>query len=154
MVAEVITDEPASVFRVGRALVGGTASGDPSPKGETLHITRAEARFDGSWLLGFAELPDRDHTAAWRIRYLLVPRTELTPPAEGEIYLHELSGMRVALESGVELGQVKDVLELPTGLALDVAWEQGTVLLPYVFVRRVDREKRLITAAPPDGLFE
>ncbi len=154
MITEVITDAPASVFTVGRRLFGGTARGDPSPKGETLRITRAEARFDGSWLLGFAEIPDRDVTAAWRMRYLLAPRGELDPPAEGEVYLHELPGMRVALESGAELGDVKNVFELPTGLALDVVWKTGTVLLPYLFVRQVDRERRVITAAPPEGLFD
>jgi 16S rRNA processing protein RimM len=85
---------------------------------------------------------------------LLAPRSELPAPAEDDVYLHELSGMRVLLESGAELGAVKDVYELPAGLALDVHWKSGTVLLPYLFVRHVDRAARTITAEPPDGLFE
>jgi 16S rRNA processing protein RimM len=154
LIAEVITDSPAAVFAAGRRLVAGTDKGDASPKGETLTISRAEARFDGSWLLGFSEIPDRTVAAHWRLRYLLAPRGELPPPAEGDVYLHELPGMRVRLENGAELGPVKDIFELPTGLALDVQWKTGTVLLPYTFVVSVDRSAREIVAAPPEGLFE
>jgi 16S rRNA processing protein RimM len=154
MVTEVITDAPAEVFIAGRRLIAGTEKGDPSPDGAVLTITRAEPRFDGSWLLGFAEIRDRDVTARWRLKYLLAPRGELTPPEEGEVYLHELPGMRVVLESGDELGEVKEVVELPAGLALDVAWKRGMVLMPYVFVRSIDLSARRIVAAPPDGLFE
>ena len=78
----------------------------------------------------------------------------IAPLAAGDVYVHELHGMRVALEDGTELGDVRDVFELPTGLALDIGYKTGTVLLPYVFVRAVDRAARRITAAPPDGLFE
>ncbi len=154
MIVEVITDAPAAVFVAGRRFVMGTDKGDPSPKGETLTLARATERFDGSWLLGFHEVPGRDETARWRLHYLLAPRSELPAPAEDDVYLHELPGMRVLLESGAELGAVKDIYELPAGLALDVHWKSGTVLLPYLFVRSVDRAARTITAEPPDGLFE
>ena len=154
VITEVLTDAPAEIFTAGRRVYMGTDRAEPSPDSETLTISRAAARFDGSWLLGFAEVPNRDVAVRWQLRYLMVPRSELAPPAEGEVYLHELAGMRVALESGEELGQVKDIFELPAGLALDVTWKGGTVLLPYVFVRAVDRAARVITAAPPEGLFD
>ena len=154
VITEVLTDEPAAIFAAGRRVFAGTEQGDPDPERGTLRITRAEERFDGSWLLGFAEVPDRDTAGRWTLRYLLVPRTELAPPADGEAYLHELPGMRVVTESGQDLGEVKDFFELPAGLALDVSWRTGTVLLPYAFVRAVDRVARRITAAPPEGLFE
>jgi 16S rRNA processing protein RimM len=154
VITEVLTDAPAATFTAGRRVFVGTDKGDPSADGKTLTISRAVARFDGSWLLGFAEIPDRDVAARFTLRYLLLPRTELAPPAEGEVYLHELPGMTVSLESGEELGRVKDIFELPAGLLLDVTWKEGTVLLPYVFVRTVDRAARRITAAPPEGLFD
>jgi 16S rRNA processing protein RimM len=154
VITEVLTDAPAEIFTAGRRVFVGTDRGDPSPEGTTLTISRAVARFDGAWLLGFAEVPDRDAATRLTLRYLLVPREELAPPAEGEVYLHELPGMIVHLESGAELGRVKDFYELPAGLALDVTWKGGTVLLPYAFVRAVDRAARTITAAPPEGLFD
>ncbi|HTG53743.1 MAG TPA: ribosome maturation factor RimM [Gemmatimonadaceae bacterium] len=154
LIAEAITDTPAAIFAAGRVLFAGTPKGDPDPKGRTLTIARSAERFDGSWLLAFSEVADRDDAARWRARYLLVPRAELAPLAAGDVYVHELHGMRVALEDGTELGDVRDVFELPAGLALDVGYKTGTVLLPYAFVRAVDRAARRITAAPPDGLFE
>lgn len=154
LIAEAITDTPAEIFSAGRVLFAGTAKGDPDPNGRTLTIARSAERFDGTWLLAFAEIADRDAADQWRARYLLAPRGDLAPLAAGDVYIHELHGMRVALEDGTDLGDVRDVFELPTGLALDVGYKEGTVLLPYSFVRAVDREARRITAAPPEGLFE
>ena len=154
LIAEAITDTPAAIFAAGRVLFAGTAKGDPDPKGRTLTIARSAERFDGSWLLAFAEVPDRDVAEQWRARYVLAPRGDLEPLAEGDVYIHELHGMRVVLEDGTELGQVRDVFELPAGLALDVSHKKETVLLPYTFVRAVDRAARRITAAPPEGLFK
>jgi len=154
VITEVLTDAPAGIFTAGRRVFVGTDRGDPSPEGTTLTIARATERFDGSWLLGFAEIPDRDVAARFQLRYLLVPGEIVAPPAEGEAYLHELPGMIVALENGEELGTVKDFYELPAGLAIDVSWKTGTVLLPFVFVRAVDRAARRIVAAPPEGLFD
>ena len=154
IIAEAITDAPAAVFAAGRRLYAGTADGDPDPKGATLTVSRSAVRFDGSWLLAFAEIGDRDVALRWHTRYLLVPRAELAPPAEGDVYVHELAGMQVSLESGEGLGDVLDAYELPSGLALEVRYKSGSVLLPYVFVRAVDRAARRITAAPPEGLFE
>jgi 16S rRNA processing protein RimM len=154
LIAEAITDQPAAIFAAGRRLYAGTADGDPDPKGRTLTVARGAERFDGSWLVSFAEIGDRDAAAQWHARYLLAPRAELAPPAEGDVYVHELIGMRVSLEGDGELGEVIEVYELPAGLALDVKYAKGTALLPYVFVRAVDRAARRITAAPPEGLFE
>jgi 16S rRNA processing protein RimM len=154
LIADAITDAPAELFAAGRRLYAGTAAGDPDPDGRTLTVLRASERFDGTWLLAFRELGDRDAATRWRGRYLLAPREELAPPAEGDVYVHELIGMRVSLEGGADVGEVQEVYELPAGLALDVKLATGTALLPYVFVRAVDRTARRITAAPPEGLFE
>ena len=43
--------------------------------------------------------------SSWRRR-----RTTLTPPAEGEVYLHELDGFAVRIEDGTPLGLVTGVL--------------------------------------------
>jgi len=154
LIAEAITGAPAAVFAAGRVLFAGTPAGDPDPQGRTLTIARSAERFDGSWLLAFAEVTDRDLADRWRARYLLAPRAELAPLAEGDVYVHELPGMRVSLEDGTELGDVRDVFELPAGLALEVIYKSGAVLMPYTFVRAVDRATRRITASPPNGLFE
>ena len=107
-------------------------------------------------LVSFDEISSRGEAQEWRGLYLLAPSSELAPPAEGQVYVHELPGMRVVLDTGELLGEVADVYELPQGLALDVRREGGSVVLPFQeeFVRSVDRTERLIVATPPEGLFE
>ncbi len=88
----------------------------------------------------------------------LVPAEEVPPPAEGEIYLHDLLGMQVVLVSGEPVGEVREVYELPQGLAIDVARAPGTATVMVPFDERVvagvDREARVITIDPPAGLLD
>ncbi|HVE78416.1 MAG TPA: ribosome maturation factor RimM [Gemmatimonadaceae bacterium] len=155
LVVEPITDAPDAVFASGRRLFAGTMRGDLSPKGETLTV-RGARPFKGGWIVAFAEIADRTTAESWRERYFLLPRDELEPPAEGEVYLHELLGMTVE-ERGRVLGRVKDYYELPQGLVLDVALDAGgTVMVPYTegVVRTVAAaERRLVVELPP-GLLE
>ena len=156
LVVEPITDEPAEVFSAGRRLFAGTVTGDPADDGAELTVTHARPLSGGALVVGFGEIGDRSTAERWTNRYLLAPRDELTPPAEGEVYLHELVGMLVTLPAGEVLGDVLEVYELPHGLALDVRYGGASVLLPFreEFVQRVDRVARRIVATPPEGLFE
>ncbi len=75
--------------------------------------------------------------------------------ADDEVYVHDLIGMRVELESGAPVGSVVETYELPQGLALDVARENGSVVIPYDrIVTSVDRERRVIRIDPPPGLID
>lgn len=156
LLVEPITDAPAAVYAAGRRLFPGTTAGDPDPQARHLTIDHARLQHDGSVVVGFAEIPDRTEAERWRGRYLLAPAGDLPQPAEGEVYLHELPGMRVLLATGEPVGDVVDVYELPQGLMLSVAGPRDTVLLPFreEFVQRVDRAARHIIATPPEGFFE
>ena len=72
------------------------------------------------------------------------------------MFLHELEGMRVDLASGETLGKVLAFYELPQGIILDVSREKkGSVMIPYDHVvTSVDREARVITIDPPEGLID
>ena len=87
---------------------------------------------------------------------MLVPASEVPPPDEGEVYIHDLLGMTVVLASGEAVGTVQDVFELPQGLAIDVARPRGTVMVPFDerVVSGVDRDARIITIDPPAGLLD
>ena len=77
------------------------------------------------------------------------------PLGDDEVYVHELPGMRVELESGEAVGTVVDTYELPQGLMLDVQRGERTVLIPYDrIVTSVDRDARVIRIDPPDGLLD
>lgn len=154
LVVEPLTDEPDAVFTVGRRLLAGTATGDPARDGAEMHIA-AVTPFKGGFIVHFVEIADRTVAETWRDRFLLAPANELAALGDDEVYVHDLIGMRVELESGALVGSVADTYELPQGLALDVAREKGTVMIPYDrVVTSVDRERRVIRIDPPAGLLD
>src|SRR6185295_15262634 len=112
LVVEPITDEPDAVFAPGRRVFAGTASGDRAKDGRELHVATSSP-FKGGFIVHFAGIDDRNVAETWRDRFLLAPADELTPLGEDEIYIHELPGMRVELESGEAVGKVIGTYELP-----------------------------------------
>jgi len=156
IIVEPITDAPAEVFSAGRVLFAGDAAGDPLPDPPELTVRESRPHMNGLLAVRFEEMRDRNEASQWTNRYLLVPATELEPPSEGEVYLHELEGMRVELVSGEYVGTVTSVFELPQGLALDVQRESGTVLVPFneVFIHEIRRAARTVVIAPPAGLLD
>ncbi len=159
VVVETITDEPDAIFASGRRVFAGNAHGDLAPERLELHVQSARA-FNEGLLVSFTEVPDRNAAELWRGRYLLLPAADVPAPADDEIYLHDLVGMRVELQGGGAVGIVEEVYELPQGLAIDVrraAPRDGeTVLLPYDdrTVASVDQDARVIVVTPPEGLIE
>lgn len=155
LAVEVITDAPDAVFASGARLFAGTTTGDLAPERTELHVVQASP-FKGGLVVSFREITDRNEAERWRDRYFLVPSSELPPPEDDEVYVHELIGMRVVLSTGEPLGTVADVYELPQGLTLDVRREKGTVMVPFndQFVTAVDREGRVITVEVPDGMLD
>jgi 16S rRNA processing protein RimM len=156
LLVEPITDAPDAVFVSGRRLFAGTATGDPSPDGQELHITAVRQHME-SVRLTLAEVPDRSAAELWRGRFLLAPQDELPPPADDEIYLHDLIGMQVVHVDGRPLGTVMDTYELPQGLMLDLRPVNGgpTYFVPWrdEIVVQVDEATRVITVDPPEGLL-
>jgi len=148
-----LTDDPEAVFAPGRALwvldLEGQVVGGP------LVIERSRA-YHREWLVKFQGVESRDALEPWRGRFLGLPAEELAPPAEGEVYLHELEGFAVRLEDGTAVGLVSGVYELPGGVMLEVQGPRREFLLPFKreFVRDVDRAGRRLTVAPPAGLID
>ncbi len=157
LVVEPITDAPDAIFAPGRRVFVGTPSGDVSPDRRELHVNSVRPMGPGL-LVHFDEIPDRTAAEPWRGRYFLVPAEEVPPPDDDEIYIHDLLGMHVVLVTGEPVGDVREVYELPQGLAIDVARAagSGTVMVPFDerVVTDVDREARVITIDPPAGLLD
>jgi 16S rRNA processing protein RimM len=159
VVVEPITDAPDAIFASGRRVFAGTATGDLAPNGAQLHVESSRP-FNEGFLVAFAEVPDRTVAETWRGRYLLLPADELPPPRDDEVYVHELPGMRVELESGELVGTVEETYELPQGLAIDVRrapprdTETALILFDEHSIASVDREGRVIVVTPPEGLLE
>ena len=126
LVVEPITDEPDAVFAPGRRVFAGTASRQiRAATARELHVERVARPFKGGLIVHFDEIADRNAAELWRERYLLAAgRRARRRSAEDEVYVHELLGMRVELESGELVGTVVDAYELPQGLTLDVTRER------------------------------
>ncbi len=168
LAVETLTDRPAEVYSAGRRVFVGTPEGRVLPADprrplaaggapRTLTVERASP-FKGGLIVRFAEVADRTAAEGLRERALLVPYAELPPPADDQVYLHELLGMRVVDRAGAVLGEVADLLELPQGLALDVrvAGTARTALVPYrpEMVVGVDVPARTVTVDLPEGLLD
>ena len=155
LVVEPYTSAPEVMFASGALVVAGTVDGEVADGAPTLTVRRSSP-FKGGLIVAFAEITDRNAAELWRERYVLVPADRLTPPADDEVFQHELIGMRVERTDGGEVGTVAALYELPQGVMLEVGEGRASVLVPYraEVVRRVDVEARVIVIEPPDGLLE
>jgi len=92
----------------------------------------------------------------FRGQFVGVPASVLSPPADGEVYLHELEGFAVRRPDGSPLGLVSGFYELPGGLTLEIQGPKREFLLPFrkEFVLHVDRDARMMVVEPPEGLVE
>lgn len=157
LVIEPLTDAPDAVFAPGRRLFAGTVHGDPAPDERVLVVEESRPFKGGGWIVAFEGFLDRNEAERWRERYVLAPRADLDPIGENEVYIHDLLGLEVVLQSsGERVGEVTDVYEVPQGVMLDVRREKGSVLVPFrpEVVQRVDLDARRVFIDPPEGLIE
>lgn len=148
-----LTDDPDSVFAPGRSVwvmdLAGQVVGGP------LVIERSRG-YHREWLVVFRGHAERRAVEAWMGHFLAAPAETLAPPADGEVYLHELEGFAVQDGSGAALGLVTGVLELPAGVTLEVQGQRREFMVPFrkEFVVELDREGRRLVVELPEGLVE
>lgn len=155
LVVETLCDEPDAMFAPGCRFFVGAGGEVPDGALGQVQVTRSRP-FKNGLLMCLREVGDRTAAEGWRGRTLLVSAADLPPLDEGEAYVRDLVGMRVEDVAGVAIGQVRDVLQLPQGLLLEVARAAGVVHIPYVdpIVVRTDRDRRAIVVSLPEGLLE
>ena len=147
---ETRTDEPDERFAPGAVLeVDG-------PVG-SLVVERAHWH-SGRLLVWFRGVEDRNAAEALRGLLLHVERAEDEMPDDpDEYYDSTLTGCRVELLDGSPVGEVVEVLHLPSQDLLVVRTpDEREVLVPFVgsMVPTVDIAARLIVIDPPVGLLE
>lgn len=159
---ELLTDAPEAIFASGRRVFAGTVDGDPAPppgmpRGAPPQelLVRGARPHGEALLVTFAEIPDRTAAELWRDRYLLVPVDEIAAPGEGEVFLHDLVGLRAVTEGGDALGEVTGFYELPHQIVLELRTPRGDGLIPFVdeMVLGVDVAAGTVTVRLPDGLL-
>jgi 16S rRNA processing protein RimM len=156
LVVESMTDAPDAVFAAGHRVFAGTRKGTLSGDRQELRIGHATP-FKGGWIVGFEGIATRSAAEAWRDRFFLLPEDEITPPEEGEVFIHDLVGMQVLLVDGSPIGEVAQMLEMPQGLVMEVKRPaRDTVLLQFDdhTVTDVDADRRVIRVDPVEGLID
>lgn len=148
-----LTDEPEAVFAPGRELWVKNVAGELLAGPLVVERSRPHHR---EWLLAFRGHTRIEAVEPWRGKFLTAESAELRTPSEGEVYLHELAGFAVRDAAGAALGLVTRVLELPSGLMLEVQGPKRQFLVPFrkEFVVGLDRGARQLVVALPEGLVD
>ncbi|MDT8341443.1 MAG: ribosome maturation factor RimM [Longimicrobiales bacterium] len=151
-----LSDHPGAVFAPGVVLYPGApdASG-PDP--ERAPLTVSEVRdAQADYLVRFEGIDDRNGADALRGLRLHAPLGALAPLEEGEIFHHQLVGLRVETVAGRTVGTVAEVVPLAPNDLLLVRTARGQLLIPYHarLVVAVRPEEGRLVVDPPDGLLE
>ena len=148
-----LTDEPAEAFAPGRSVWVKSLAGELVAGPLTIERSRPYHR---EWLLAFRDHERIEAVEAWRGHFLAAESAGLRPPADGEVYLHELVGFAVREATGDALGLVTRTVDTPTGLMLEVQGPQREFLMPFKkeFVVELDRASRRLVVSLPAGLTE
>ncbi len=144
------TDAPAERFAVGSVL-----RTDPESAGPLTveHVNLSGAKM----VLRFEGVLDREGAEALRGVRLVIPasaRPAISDP--NEFYASDLVGLLARTVGGVELGTVRDVLDIAGAdyLVLDVEGIERLVPFVSAVVPTVDVAAGVVEIDPPDGLFE
>lgn len=124
-----------------RMAVGGQLSDGT----RTFTVTASQRQPQGSWLVSFAELEDRN--AAEAAVGTLLSAAPLDDP--DALWVDELIGAAVVGVDGTSYGRCVAVLANP---AHDILELESGALVPVVFVRSLI--DGVATIDPPDGLFD
>ena len=151
-----LTDHPDDVFAPGRTLLAAAGKTQvPDPDFPPLRVRSVRAGQRGL-LVSFGGVESREDADRLRGRYLVSPVAELAGLEEGELFYHQLLGMRVLTSQGRDLGIVREVYELEPAHLLEVRGGGGSVLIPFSrqVVREVDSAAGRIVVDPPEGLLD
>ena len=158
------TDDPARFGLFDRLFVGPDAAGAARREREVTGV-RFQHMKNGTVavLLRLADVESREAAGDLRGMDVFAHEDDLPPLDEGEVFVHDLIGMRVLVvddegePTGEVVGTVRDVFDSGATFLFSVAREgRPDLLVPDVdpIVRVVDAEAREIHIVPPEGLLD
>lgn len=152
-----LTDHPESTYAPGVVLyLGSGDTGEPDPDLPPLRVETVRP-FRKGYLVGFGGMDDRGQAERFQGYYLLRSVEELEPPAEDELFYHELLGLTVRTVEGTRVGVVREVFELRPADLLEVTRDDGrAAMIPFVgdILVEVDLDEGVLVIDPPEGLLE
>ncbi len=149
---EAWSGDPAGLLSARRIRISERTAGEVAPFREC--TVKAAHRSGGCAVLLLEGVDTAEDAAGLRGCSVSIRRSELPPPGEDEFYWVDLVGCEIADRSGRRLGEVTGVAGGPAHDWLVVSRGEGReAMLPLVdaFIRKIDLERRRITADPPEG---
>lgn len=147
---QVHTDNPQD-----RLVPGAEFSTEPPERGPlTLVSVRVH---QGTYLLGFAGVPDRNAAETLRDTRLVTADADPDDDEDEGWYEQDLVGFAVVLTDGTVVGEVGALHTRPVQDLLEVRLDRGgEALVPFVeeLVPEVDEDARRVVIAPPPGLLD
>ena len=127
---------------------------EPVVAGRRRLISRVR-RTPKGFLVDLEGVEDRAGAGAFRGEDLVIDRSELDAPAQGEFYVVDLVGLRAMNEAGEVVGTVEETFETPAHEVMVIRKEEGAPVLYVPFtlehVPEVDLEGGVVVVRPPEA---
>ena len=151
-----LTADPNEAFVPGAELYLADEAGEQPDDAFAAVRVRGVRPFKRGFLIRLEGIDTRSRAEWLAGRYVLRPFAELPPLEDGEVFYHDLLGMRVESGDGERIGEIVEVYELSPVHLLQVARDSGTILIPFArdMLRRLDREGKRLVMDLPDGLLD
>ncbi|OIQ74775.1 ribosome maturation factor RimM [mine drainage metagenome] len=146
---EIRTDQPELRFADGSVLAT-----DPESVGP-LKVRHAKDH-SGRMLITFEGIDDRNSAEQLRNTLLLAEVDPDEASDDDEYYDFQLIGSSVELLDGSNIGEVAEVIHLPSQDMLAITHQGRELLVPFIhqFVPEVDIKAKRIVISPPPGLID
>lgn len=128
-----------------------------SATGERKKFSTGKVRTQGEYfLLELVGIIDRTAAERFRTFEVLVKKEYLPELPVGRYYWHELNGLKVITQDGLELGNVSNIMPLEAHDILVITGSGREYLIPLVkeFILAKDDASRTLVVSPAPGLLE
>ncbi len=88
--------------------------------------------------------------------FIYLPVSLLPGLTGNKFYYHEVTGFKVIDKVHGNIGSIDRVIDLPNNPLFAITFRDKEILLPISdeIIRKIDREKKVIEVAAPEGLIE
>lgn len=106
-------------------------------------------------IIKFAGVDSAEEATKLMGKQLEVPQDEVASLPEGQYYHFQITGLEVWTTDGTLLGNVSEIMTMPSNDVYIVHGSEGEVLIPAIadVVKSIDLEKHRITIEPIAGLL-
>ncbi len=149
MRVQLLTDRPDRFKELKKVWLGAAKSQG------TEHTIEASRATKAGVVLKLSGIETREDAEERKDQYVFISDEEavLTP---GSFFIHDVIGMKVVTEEGIDAGTIEDIVRMPAGDMWVVRKGGQETMIPGVkeFIRAVDVKRRLVVIRAIEGLLQ